>query len=342
MSAVKWLVSLIFLLLTLLAGAAAGIYYGVTQPLMIDSAQEYEVQLGASSTKIGHQLAARGWIYHPLLTKVVSRLNPTLIPKAGRYEIVPGQNLIQVFQLFDSGKAIFHEVTLLEGKTVKDYMAALEAKGNIQMTMSGFDAKRIAKHMELGHSSAEGLFFANTYRYHDGDTDVDILKHANTLLKKELNTAWDNRNKSIPLKTPYDVLTLASIIEKETGVAYERPLISKVFMNRLKRRIRLQTDPTVIYGLGDKYNGNITRRDLRTKTPYNTYVIDGLPPTPIANVGREAIEAAVWPGETAALYFVAKGDGTHAFSRTLREHNNAVAKYQKYQRRKDYKSSPSK
>ncbi|ADZ91534.1 endolytic transglycosylase MltG [Marinomonas mediterranea] len=342
MSAVKWLVSLIFLLLTLMAAAAGGVYYGVTQPLMIDEAQEYEVQSGSSSTRIGQQLAARGWIYHPMLTKVVSRLNPTLVPKKGRYLIEPGQNLIQVFQLFDSGKAIYHEVTLLEGKTVKDYISTLAAKGNIEMTMEGFSAERVAEHMKLGYPSAEGLFFANTYRYHDGDTDVDILRHANALLIKELKTAWGIRHTPIPIKTSYDALILASIIEKETGVPYERPLISKVFMNRLKRKIRLQTDPTVIYGLGDQYNGNITRKDLRSKTPYNTYVIKGLPPTPIANVGKEAILAAVQPGETAALYFVAKGDGTHAFSRTLREHNNAVAKYQKFQRRKDYQSSPTK
>ena len=337
----KWLWRFLFLALTLIGAAAGGIYYGITQPILIAEPTTYEVQPGYTPTRIGSQMAARGWIYHPLLVRVASRLNPQWVPKMGEYELTPGMTVMDVLAKFDSGQAIHYSVTLLEGKTTQEFLETLANKRNIEMTLLGQSNNQIAASLELGVANAEGQFFADTYRYFAGDTDVQILKRANAKLNTVLMSHWAQKNARLPFSSAYDALIMASIIEKETGAAHERPLIAKVFFNRLKLNIRLQTDPTVIYGLGDSYDGNLTRKGLRSKSPYNTYRIYGLPPTPIANVGEEAIAAAINPGETDALYFVAKGDGTHEFSRTLKEHNAAVAKYQRFKRRSDYTSSPA-
>lgn len=341
MAVLKWLWRLLFIVLTLVAVAAGGVYYGVTQPMQLKENTIYEVQSGATSQRIGMQLEARGWIYHWSLAKIASRLNPQWIPKAGEYEIKPGMTLLDALALFDSGKAVHYRLTLVEGKTTKEYLKAMAAKGNIKMTLQGLSNQQIAGQLGIREGHAEGQFFADTYLYYDGDSDADILKRANKQLKRTLFKVWQDRDERLPYDSPVDVLTMASIIEKETGVAEERPLIAGVFINRLRRGIRLQTDPTVIYGLGDAFDGNLTRAHLRMDTPYNTYRIFGLPPTPIANVGASAIEAAMKPARTDALYFVAKGDGTHEFSRTLKDHNRAVLKYQKSQRSKNYTSTPS-
>lgn len=341
MNTIKWLLGLVFLVASLLAGAAYGIYYGLTQPLLISEPQEYQVEAGYTANRVGDQFAARGWIYHPMLVRAAMKLNPQWVLKVGKYRLEPDMSLLDALALIDSGKAIFHEITLLEGKTVKDYIQLMAAKGNIEMTLEGASLRQIAEALGTDYPSAEGLIFANTYRYHDGDRDIDILLHAHDALNQQLEQAWQQRSPKLPLTDPYSALIMASIIEKETGVPEERGLISGVFVNRLRKNIRLQTDPTVIYGLGDRFNGNLTRAHLREDTPFNTYRIYGLPPTPIANVGKAALLAAVQPEHTDALYFVARGDGTHQFSRTLREHNEAVAHFQKYRRRSDYQSSPN-
>jgi UPF0755 protein len=198
----------------------------------------------------------------------------------------------------------------------------------------------ILKALNLGDEikHLEGQFYPDTYTYHKNDSDIDILKRAHQRLQMILEEEWLKRDKKLPLKTSYEALTLASIIEKETGAAHERSEISGVFIRRLNTKMRLQTDPTVIYGLGERYKGNLTRKHLKEKTAYNTYRINGLPPTPIAMVGQDAIHAAVNPKAGKSLYFVAKGDGTHQFSETIRAHNNAVRKYQ-LKRRAGYRSS---
>ncbi|MFD1384530.1 endolytic transglycosylase MltG [Rhodanobacter aciditrophus] len=340
MKLIKSFLLLLVLAVTLLAIAGGMAYHYLTKPINITEPERYEVQKGVSSIRIGQQLADLGWIEHPVLTRIAFKLDPTLVPKVGVYELQPNMNLIDVMALLDSGDTVFYPVTLLEGKTYRDYLIALEQTGNIQMTLSDLSEEQIAEKMGLNVASPEGMLLANTYRYHDGDTDLDIFMQAHRLLVSTLESEWSDKAKGLPYATAYEALIMASIIEKETGVPEERPLISRVFVSRLERGMRLQTDPTVIYGMGDSYKGNITRRDLQRPTPYNTYTINGLPPTPIANVGYEAIHAAMHPGETNALYFVAKGDGSHVFSKTLREHNAAVREYQR-RRVENYRSSPS-
>ena len=339
MAYVKWLYRVVFFIVTLLAAAAVYLYSGVTSPINIESETKFEVVKGDSAYSLGQRLAQANIIPEAYWTRVVAKLQPEWVPKVGEYAIKPGASLLDVMALFDSGESIFYDITLLEGKTTQDYLQAMREKGNITMTLIGLSNEEIAKKLNLSVTHPEGQFFANTYRYHDGDTDVSILKHANGLLVNTLDALWQSKAEGLPYKTPYEALIMASIIEKETAVPAERPLIARVFISRLQKRMRLQTDPTVIYGLGDDYDGNLTRKGLKSSSPYNTYRVFGLPPTPIANVGREAIAAALNPGQTKALYFVAKGDGSHAFSNTLKEHNQAVRKYQ-FKRREDYRSTP--
>lgn len=341
MKLVKRIVLAALVALTLAALGAGWAYNGLTKSMNVTEVTQFDVERGASIIKLGNQLAEMGWIEHPILARLAYQLNPQIVPKAGKYDIQPGMSLMEALALFDTGEVVFYPVTLLEGHTFREYLKAMQAKGNIEMTLLELTDKEIASKLGLEQDSPEGMFFANTYRYHDGDTDLDILKQSNTLLQATLEELWANKAKKLPYKTPYEALIMASIIEKETGAAFERPLIARVFISRLEKGMRLQTDPTVIYGMGERYKGNITRADLRRPTPYNTYQINGLPPTPIANVGKEAIHAALNPGETKALYFVAKGDGTHVFSNTLVEHNAAVAEFQRFKRRKDYTSTPT-
>ncbi|REG85743.1 endolytic transglycosylase MltG [Marinomonas pollencensis] len=340
MTLFKWLISAFVLAASLVAVLAATLYYLLTSPMSLENTSRFYIHSGDTSYQIAHQLSDNGWIADPILMRAVTRLHPEWVPKVGEYEVKPGMTLLDLMALFDSGRSVAYSVTLLEGKTLQYYLSTMAAKGNIKMTLQGLSNEQIAKRFSLDISNPEGQFFANTYQYHEGDTDLSILQQSHRLLEEKLASLWDERQKNLPYKNAYEALVMASIIEKETGAAFERPLIARVFVSRLEKGMRLQTDPTVIYGLGTDFNGNLTRKDLRSNSPYNTYKHFGLPPTPIANVGSEAIEAALNPGKTKALYFVAKGDGTHAFSETLKAHNNAVAKYQKYHRRSDYKSAP--
>ncbi len=339
MAFIKWIYRVAFLVFTLSALLAGYLYYSVTEPVGVGSVETIEVNKGDTFYQLGNVLSNKGLIEYPILTRVVSKLHPEWVPKVGQYAIKPEMNLLDIMALFDSGQSIFYSITLLEGKTTQDYLLAMQAKGNISMTLLGLSNKEIAEALDLEVSHPEGQFFSNTYRYHEGDTDVSILKHSHSLMLSTLEELWEKKAADLPYKSSYEALTMASIIEKETGVAEERNLIARVFISRLEKGMRLQTDPTVIYGLGERFTGNLTRKGLKDSSPYNTYRVYGLPPTPIANVGREAIEAALNPGKTRALYFVAKGDGTHAFSNTLIEHNRAVRKYQ-FKRREDYRSTP--
>ena len=248
--------------------------------------------------------------------------------KAGEYELLPGLMPEALFALFVSGKTVSYSITLIEGWSFRQMMAEIEAHPVLQQTLSGLSPEAIMQ--KLGHEDEhpEGRFFPDTYSFQRNTTDLELLRRAYDRMSRILQDAWAERDENIQLKSPYEALILASIVEKETGAASERAEISGVFSRRLRKGMKLQTDPTVIYGMGDRYKGNIRRKDLKEDTPYNTYVHTGLPPTPICMPGADAIAAAVKPKAGKSLYFVAKGDGSHQFSDTLRQHNNAVRKYQ--------------
>ena len=228
----------------------------------------------------------------------------------------------------NDGDVVTIAITFVEGITFAEMREHVERTQQLQMTLKGLSNADVLKKIGATEASPEGLFFPDTYRFSAGTTDLDLLKKSYGMMQQKLAQAWAQREAGLPYKSPYEALIMASIIEKETGRADERPLIGAVFTNRLKIPMRLQTDPTVIYGMGQRFDGNIRRRDLTTDTPYNTYTRDGLPPTPIAMPGWSALLAAVKPAQSDKLYFVAKGDGSHFFSSSLDEHNRAVAKYQ--------------
>ncbi len=261
--------------------------------------------------------------------------------KAGEYSVVAGTDPIALLELFSSGKVVSHNVSFIEGSNAKELRAQLLNHRQI-LVLKSTEMSEVELLQAIGakEKKLEGLLLAETYKVERGSTDIALLKRAYQSMQRILAKQWQQRDFKLPYKTPYEALIMASIVEKETGASKERPVIAGVFVNRMNIRMRLQTDPTVIYGMGDRYKGNITRADLRRPTAYNTYVIKRLPPSPIATVGPEAIKAALNPEKTKYLYFVAKGDGTHQFSKNLRDHNNAVRRYQ-LKRKKSYRSSVS-
>jgi len=261
--------------------------------------------------------------------------------KAGEYTLVDVDNIPDLIAKVEQGKVIQYSITLIEGKTFKDYLAQLSANTILQKELADMSNAQIMRALGSPGKNPEGLFAPQTYFYSKGDSDLDLLKQAHQRLNQMIESTWQARANDVEVRSAYELLILASIIEKETGAAAERPTISGVFNNRLRIGMKLQTDPTVIYGMGEEYKGNIRRKDLTTDTEYNTYTRYGLPPTPIAMAGEAAIIAAANPEKTKALYFVGRGDGTHSFSETLKEHNNAVIKYQLGGKPKKFSSNPS-
>ena len=259
--------------------------------------------------------------------------------KAGEYALTADMTPITLLKKITSGRSINYNFTIVEGSNYKQLLAALESNQYLKNDIKGLSPKQLLEQLETEYTHLEGLFLAETYSFEKNSSALALLKRSHKMLIETLEPAWQARDKKLPYTSAYDALIMASIVEKETARVEERPIIAGVFVRRLNIGMRLQTDPTVIYGMGDNYKGNIRRSDLRKPTPYNTYTISGLPPTPIAMVGPDAITAALNPKKGKALYFVAKGDGTHYFSSSLKEHNNAVRKYQ-LSRRKDYRSSP--
>jgi len=323
--------SLISLLVVWLSVTAWELYRFVTSPIgtyQTAQAQVIEVQPGQSSSGLAQQLAQKGLMPHPKWLAWWMRwqgVDKRL--RIGEYRIDPQWTPSELMQHLQKDSSVQYQITVVPGITFQQLWQQVRALPKLPH-QSDLTPEKLAK--TLGVKQLEGWFLPETYAYQKwGDSDLKLFKRMHLAMKKTLDAAWEKREKNLPLKSPYEVLILASIVEKETGQASERPLIAGVFINRLRKRMRLQSDPTVIYGMGELYQGNIRKKDLRTKTAYNTYRINGLPPTPICLPSQSAIEAVVHPAKTQALYFVGKGDGTHQFSNSLKQHNRAVYQYQK-------------
>ncbi|MDO6563102.1 endolytic transglycosylase MltG [Amphritea sp. 1_MG-2023] len=309
-------------------------------PLKLSQAQVVMVEPGSSFSRLARQLATEGILERPDWFSFFVRLKKVgHLLKAGEYQLEPGTTPRTLLVQLIEGKTLSYNFSIIEGLNFKQLRASINSNPHIRKTLSDHSDAQIMATLGLEGQHPEGMFLADTYQFHRGMSDLDLLQRAHQLLQAELDKAWLSKAKDLPYESVYEALIMASIVEKETALASERPIIAGVFVQRLKKGMRLQTDPTVIYGMGERYQGNIRRADLRRPTAYNTYTISGLPPTPIAMVGREAITAALNPEEGKWLYFVAKGDGSHQFSATLKDHNKAVREYQ-LRRRSDYRSSP--
>jgi len=310
-------------------------------PLVIDKqAVNLDISPGRSLKSVAKELARKKIISSARYLEWAARVrgDATQI-QAGEYilssRILPNEFLDMLVR----GDVVQYSFTIIEGWNTRQLLDALKADPVLVYSLAEANAGTLMSELGLqGNMHAEGWFLPETYHYIRGDTDKTVLRRAHAAMQKQLDAAWQDRADNLPYKTAYEALIMASIVEKETGQADERNKIAGVFVRRLQKGMKLQTDPTVIYGIGDKYDGNIRRRDLKTDTPYNTYTRKGLPPTPIAMPGVAAIRAALHPAQGKELYFVARGDGSHVFSSTLREHNNAVIKYQLKGRRKAFSS----
>jgi len=300
-----------------------------------------EINKGDSLNKVLMKLSQMEVLPSSVVAKIYAREKKLANKiKTGEFLLKNNVTIPGLFELITSNQQITYNIQFIEGSTFNQVKRVLSSSPKLIHHLQGKSDTEILKVLNLGSSikHLEGQFYPDTYTFLKNDSDIDILKRAHQRLQRILKEEWLKKEKKLPLKSPYDALILASIIEKETGAAHERSEISGVFIRRLNKNMRLQTDPTVIYGLGERYKGNLTRKHLKEKTAYNTYRMKGLPPTPIAMVGRDAIHAAVNPKEGRSLYFVAKGDGTHQFSETIHAHNKAVRKYQ-LKRRAGYRST---
>lgn len=323
----KLIITLLLLCLMLFAGWMA---YFANKPVQL-SAPTIEVDLksGSSLRSVAQQLVEHRVLSEPwsfvLLVRAFGKAGEI---KAGNYLIEDGVTPYQLFIIFTEGSTKFSSITFIEGWTFSQMRNALNTHDEVKHMTMAYTDREILQAIGAKETFAEGLFFPDTYHFSKGMSDKEILKRAYESMQTNLAQAWEKRAPDLPYVSPYEALIMASIVEKETGKASERAMIAGVFLNRLRIGMRLQTDPTVIYGIGDAFDGNLRKRDLQKDTPYNTYTRPGLPPTPIAMPGRAAIEAALHPAKTKALYFVGKGDGSHVFSSSLLEHNRAVNHYQ--------------
>ena len=327
-------VAALAIVLTLVGAACGGAWLWLEHefraPGPSTAAVRIEVEPGTSVRSVLGRLEASGNLRSARTVEWYLRahqLKPRM--QSGAYEIPAHSSPAQILALFAEGKVILEQITVVEGATFADFRAALDEHPRIAHTLQGKTPAEIMA--ALGHPglAPEGEFFPDTYRFAANTSDMAILTLAYESMQRALAAAWQSRSLGLPLETPYQALILASVIEKEAALESERPLIAGVFVNRLRKGMRLQSDPTVVYGLGEHYDGTIHTRDLLRDNPYNTYTRAGLPPTPIALPGLKSLEAAVQPAPTAALYFVAtgRGDGAHHFSSTLQEHNSAVQTY---------------
>ena len=326
----KSLLMLVFLLALLVFGGALWWLHAPMAMRLEPGRQvlDLEIEPGTRVKAIAEAVVDSGADVPVLLLQTWFRLSgQARLIKAGSYELTPGTTPRKLLSMLVRGEEALKTVTLVEGWTFKQVRAALQKAEQLTPDTTALQPETIMEKLGKPGVYPEGRFFPDTYTYAKGSSDLAVLKRASRAMDKRLEAAWSLRTPSTPLKTPDQALILASIVEKETGKASDRAQIAGVFTNRLRVGMPLQTDPTVIYGLGDKFDGNLRKRDLQTDTPYNTYTRGGLPPTPIAMPGKAALLAAVQPASTQALYFVSRGDGSSHFSASLEEHNRAVNKY---------------
>ena len=336
----KKIVLFFFLCLILLAGAG---FWGfqqlqqfLHQPVNVQNDQLLTIERGTTGNKLVALLEKERILEDADRLSWLLKLHPELNKiKAGTYSLNGINTVEALLKLLNSGKEAQFSLMFVEGETFKTLRKRLENAPHLKQTLKDKSAHEIFQLLALPKVSEaidewmkiDGWLYPDTYNYTPNSTDLELLQRAAERMKKALDKAWNERDKDLPLEDPYEMLILASIVEKETGIAAERPQVASVFINRLKAKMKLQTDPTVIYGMGEDYNGNIRKKDLETPTPYNTYVIDGLPPTPIAMPSEDALQAVAHPAQTEFYYFVADGTGGHKFSRNLNEHNKAVQEY---------------
>ena len=346
----KKIVLFFFLCLILLAGAG---FWGfqqlqqvMQQPVNVQGDQLLTIERGTTGNKLAGLLEKERILDNAELLSWLLKLHPELNKvKAGTYSLNGVKTVEDLLKLLNSGKEAQFNVQFIEGNTFKNWRKRLENAPHLKQTLKDKSEQEIFQLLALPKVSEaidewmkiDGWLYPDTYNYTPNSTDLELLQRAAERMKKALDKAWNERDKDLPLENPYEMLILASIVEKETGIAAERPQIASVFINRLKAKMKLQTDPTVIYGMGEDYNGNIRKKNLETPTPYNTYVIDGLPPTPIAMPSEEALQAVAHPAQTEFYYFVADGTGGHKFSRNLNEHNKAVQEYLRWYRQQNGK-----
>ena len=335
----------LLILLLILGGVGFWGYQKLTEfvhtPVNVTKDQLLTIDRGTTGSKLAALLEQEKILEHADLLPWLLKLQPQLNKvKAGTYSLTGVKTLQDLLDMINSGKEAQFSVKFIEGKTFKEWRKNLENAPHLKQTLQGKSDKEIMALLDIPAvakavyewNNMDGWLYPDTYNYTPNSTDLELLKRSTTRLQKALDKAWNERDENLPLADPYQMLILASIVEKETGVAAERPQVASVFINRLKANMKLQTDPTVIYGMGENYTGNIRKKDLETITPYNTYMIEGLPPTPIAMVSESALQAVAHPAKTDFYYFVADGSGGHKFTRNLNEHNKAVQEYLRWYR----------
>ena len=327
----RFLFKFSLLVLLLLVGLAGGVWWWANQPLALrNSPLDFRVMAGSSLRSAIAQMRDAGIDVDPTLLATLARFNKSdTAIKAGSYVVNAGVTPSQLLDKLLKGKVTQGELTLVEGWTFRQWRGRMDSHPDLRHELRDMTEAQIIERLGLHIVSLEGRLFPDTYFFDKQSTDLELLARASRAMQRKLDTEWVQRAAGLPYKTPEEALIMASIVEKETGRESDRNLVAAVFVNRLRKGMMLQTDPTVIYGLGEAFDGNLRRRDLHADTPYNTYTRHGLPPTPIAMPGQAALRAALNPAPSAVLYFVARGDGSSQFSQTLDEHNNAVNRYQR-------------
>ncbi|MFN4326661.1 MAG: endolytic transglycosylase MltG [Azonexus sp.] len=311
--------------------SAGGLLWWAEQPIPLRSSPlDFRIAAGSSLRSAITQMREAGIEINPTLLGLLARAHraDTAI-KAGSYAVKEGTTPHQLLDKLLKGKVTQGDLTLVEGWTFRQWRARLDRHPDLRHDTLGLSEAQIIERLGLTAPSLEGLLYPDTYLFDKQSSDLDLLARASRAMQRKLEAEWAQRSGGLPYKSPEEALIMASIIEKETGREADRAMVAAVFVNRLRKGMLLQTDPTVIYGLGDSFDGNLRKRDLQTDTPYNTYTRPGLPPTPIAMPGQASLRAALNPAASDVLYFVARGDGSSVFSRTLEEHNQAVNKFQR-------------